>query len=90
MFRRKRQNNDGGSFMKINAKQLIAINKRGLSFDARDTTWNQHDNDLVAVKIEEQWLHLWIFAESGDVYTERIGLDSNGWEIEGWSGEHND
>ncbi len=73
--------------MKVNAKQLLAINERGLSFDSRDTTWNQYEGDVVAVKITEDSVYLWIFAESGNVYEESSELSDNGWDIKGWEQE---
>lgn len=73
--------------MKVNAKQLLAINERGLSFDERSVTWNQYDGDLVAVKIEDDSVRLWIFREDGNVYEEYREFSNEGWITEGWREE---
>lgn len=73
--------------MKVNAKQLLAINERGLSFDERSVTWNQYDGDLVAVKIEDESVWLWIFREDGNVYQEYREFSTEGWITDGWSEE---
>lgn len=74
--------------MKVNAKQLLAINARGISFDERNVTWNQYDDELVAVKIEDDCVKLWIFSESGNVYEESREFSNDGWNIKGWSEEN--
>jgi hypothetical protein len=74
--------------MKVNAKQLLAINARGISFDERNVTWNQYDDELVAVKIEDDCVMLWIFSESGNVYEESREFSNDGWNIKGWSEEN--
>ncbi len=74
--------------MKVNAKQLLAINSRGISFDERNVTWNQYDDELVAVKIEDDCVKLWIFSESGNVYEESREFSNDGWNIKGWSEEN--
>jgi hypothetical protein len=74
--------------MKVNAKQLLAINARGISFDERNVTWNQYDDELVAVKIEDDCVRLWIFTENGNVYEESREFSNDGWNINGWSEEN--
>lgn len=74
--------------MKVNAKQLLAINARGISFDERNVTWNQYDDELVAVKIEDDCVRLWIFSETGNVYEESREFSNDGWNIKGWSEEN--
>ena len=74
--------------MKVNAKQLLAINALGISFDERNVTWNQYDDELVAVKIEDDCVRLWIFTENGNVYEESREFSNDGWNINGWSEEN--
>lgn len=70
--------------MKINAKQILRINKCGLTFDDRETTWNVFEGDWYAVTLKEDYVIVRVFREDGNYLEERREFSNDGWETEGW------
>ena len=74
--------------MKVTPAQREAIIKERLEIGKDNPTWSQtEDNYIYAVKIEDDFMTLYIFAPSGNRYKETREFSDNGWDITEWNEE---
>jgi len=74
--------------MKVTPGQREAIIKERLEVGKDNPTWSQTaDGNIYAVKIEDDYMNLYIFAPDGNRYKESREFSNDGWNIEGWENE---
>lgn len=72
--------------MNINPAQREAILKERLELGKDNPTWSQtEDGYIYAVKVEDESMTLYIFANSGNRYKETREFGNEGWDVTGWN-----